>query len=107
MISMVKGMHENKHSRNIKPAENFLEVFVNLFMVNGHKSNDTHPLTYTVDEQGPSSNILNHDTLMKALDSYKFKIAMPEELDTIWNNKIYEFVEKLDVLEVHTILRLV
>ena len=43
---------------------------------------------------------------MKAVDHEKFKISMAEELDNTYDNEIYETVEKTDVIEGHSILRL-
>lgn len=42
---------------------------------------------------------------MKAVDSDKFEISMAEELDKMWENKIYETIKKKDVREGHSILR--
>ena len=62
-------------------------------------------MPYSLPIQGPNPNILNHDAAMKALDSDKFEVSMSEELEKIWNNKIYDFVKKTEVIEGHSILR--
>ena len=105
MISMAKNIHKYKYSRHSKTAENFLEAFANLSMLDGGETNETHTLAYSVGRQVPNPNILNHDTAMKAVDSDKFEVSMAEELDKMWNNKIYEIIKKSDVLKGRTILR--
>ena len=70
-----------------------------------NQHNDTHSLAYAAGGLGPNLYILNHDTVMKAVDSDKFEISMAEELDKMWENKIYETIKKKDVREGHSILR--
>ena len=83
MISMVKDINENNNSWHSNTAENFLETFTSLFMVDGNPSNGTHPLAYEAGGRCPDPNILNNDAAMKAVYSENFKSAMAEELDKI------------------------
>ena len=105
MISMAKNIHRYKHTRYSKTAENFLDSFAHLSMLNGQHSNETHLLAYTAGGQVPNPNILNHNVAMKAVDSDKFEISMGEELDKMWDNKIYDIIKKSEVIEGHSILR--
>ena len=41
------------------------------------------------------------------MDHEEFENSTTEELDNMWNNKIYEIIKKLDVLKGNIILRLV
>ena len=42
---------------------------------------------------------------MKAVDRDKFKISMGEELDKMWDNKIYEIIKKSEVIKGYSILQ--
>ena len=42
---------------------------------------------------------------MKAVDREDFEQSMAEELDNIYENKIYEIIKKSEVSEGHTIIR--
>ena len=41
---------------------------------------------------------------MKAVDRDKFEISMGEELDKMWDNKIYEIIKKSEVIEAYSII---
>ena len=84
MISMAKNIHKYKRTRHIKTAENFLDSFANLSIIDGHQSNGTHPLVYAAGGQGPNPNVFTHNAAMKAVDREKFEISMGEELDKMW-----------------------
>ena len=73
---MAKNIHTYEHSRHSKTAENFLEAFASLSMLDGSYTNETHLLAYEAGGQDTNSIILNHDAAMKAVDSDKFKISM-------------------------------
>ena len=74
-------------------------------MIDGNHSNDTYQLAYIAIGQGLNLNILNRDTVMKNVDSIKLEISMVEELDKMWNNKIYEIIKKVEVLDGYKIMR--
>ena len=65
---------------------------------------DTHTLAYTAGGLESNPNILSRDVEIKAVGSDKFEISMDEELDKMWENKIYEIIKKKDVREGHFIL---
>ena len=94
MISMAKDIHKNKYSRHSKTAESFLEAFSNLSMIDGNQSNDTQPLDDVADAadgQVPNQNILNRDTVMKAVDSENFEIAMAGEFEKCGTTKFMNY----------------
>ena len=64
MISMAKNMHTYKYTRHSKTAENFLEAFANLSMLEGNQPNETHTISYVAGGQGEK----NIYAVMKAVE---------------------------------------
>ena len=82
-----------------------MDHYAHLSSLTGGQCNDVHPLVYTAGSQGENPNMLSHGQAMKAVDREKFKMHMTEELDNMYENKIYGIIKKIDVREGNSILR--